>query len=62
MDNKAQEAARYVATTYDRLGFILKHDPRLQQEILEWKADVIADMWMMTRLVIKKKWRMRNPQ
>jgi len=62
VDNKTQEAARYVATTYDRLGFILKHDPKLEQEVLEWNADVIADMWMMTRLLVKKKWRMRNPQ
>ena len=62
LDNKTQEAARYVATTYDRLGFILKHDSKLEQEILEWNGDVIADMWMMTRLLIKKKWRMRNPQ
>jgi hypothetical protein len=35
LDNKTQEAARYVATTYDRLGFILKHDSNLEQEILE---------------------------
>jgi hypothetical protein len=62
VDNRTQEAARYVATTYDRLGFILKHDPKLEQEVLEWNADVIADMWMMTRLLVKKKWRMRNPQ
>ena len=62
VDNKTQEAARYVATTYDRLGFILKHDPKLEREVLEWNADIIADMWMMTRLLVKKKWRMRNPQ
>jgi hypothetical protein len=62
VDNKTQEAARYVATTYDRLGFILKHDPRLEEDVLEWNFDVIADMWMMTRLLVKKKWRMRNPQ
>jgi hypothetical protein len=62
VDNKTLEAARYVATTYDRLGFILKHDPMLEQEILDWNADVIADMWKMTRLLVKKKWRLRNPQ
>jgi len=61
VDNRTQEAVRYVATTYDRLGFILKHDPKLEQEILEWNADIIADMWMMTRILIKKKWRLRNP-
>jgi hypothetical protein len=61
IDDKTQEAARYVATTYDRLGFILKHDPKLEEEVLEWNAEVIADMWTMTRLLIKRKWRMRNP-
>jgi hypothetical protein len=61
LDNRTQEAARYVATTYDRLGFILKHDHKLEQEVLEWNADIIADMWLMTRLLVKKKWRMRNP-
>lgn len=30
LDEKTQEAARYIATTYDRLGFILKHDPKLE--------------------------------
>jgi hypothetical protein len=62
LDERTQDAARFVATTYDRLGFILKHDPKLEQEILDWNADVIADMWMMTRLLVKKKWRMRNPK
>ncbi|HEY7734198.1 MAG TPA: hypothetical protein VIB07_05340 [Nitrososphaera sp.] len=61
IDNKTQEAARYVATTYDRLGFILKHDPKLEEEVLAWNAEVIADMWTMTRLLITKKWRKRNP-
>lgn len=61
VDNRTQEAARYVATTYDRLGFVLKRDLKLEQEILEQNADVIADMWLMTRLFVKKKWRMRNP-
>ena|ERR1051326_832606 len=61
LDEKTQEAARYIATTYDRLGFILKHDPGLEKEILEWNGDVIADMWLMTRSLIKKKLRIRNP-
>jgi hypothetical protein len=62
LDDRTLEAARFVATTYDRLGLILKHDPDLEQEVLEWNADVIADMWLMTRLLVKKKWRLRNPR
>ncbi len=61
IDEKTREAARYVATTYDRLGFILKHDPNLENEILRWQGDVIADMWHLTRPLIVKKWRLRNP-
>jgi len=60
IDEKTQEAARYIATTYDRLGFILRHDQYLEKEILEWNGEVIADMWLMTRTIIKKKWRIRN--
>lgn len=62
LDDKTQEAARYVATTYDRLGFILRHDPGLEKEILDWNGDVIADMWIITRPLIKDRWRMRNPR
>jgi hypothetical protein len=61
LDEKTQDAARFIATTYDRLGFVLKHDPRLEREILEWNGDVIADMWLMTRQLIIKKLRARNP-
>ena len=61
LDEKTQEAARFIATTYDRLGFILQHDPVLENEILEWNRDVIADMWLMTRQLIMKKLRIRNP-
>jgi hypothetical protein len=61
IDEKTWEAARYVATTYDRLGFILKHDPALEKEILEWHGDVIADMWEVTGPLVMEKWRKRNP-
>ncbi len=58
---RTQEAARYIATTYDRLGFILKHDDSLEKEVLGWNGDVIADMWRLTGALVKKKWRSRNP-
>lgn len=61
IDERTWEAARYIATTYDRLGFILRHDPALEKEILEWHGDVIADMWRITARLIKEKWRKRNP-
>lgn len=61
IDEKTQEAARYIATTYDRLGFILRHDEQLEKEVLGWNGDVISDMWCVTGELIKKKWRSRNP-
>jgi hypothetical protein len=59
---KTWEAARYIATTYDRLGFILRHDSALEAEILGWQGDVIVDMWKVTRPLIQEKWRKRTPR
>lgn len=59
IDEKSEEAARYVATTYDRLGFILKNDAELEKSIIGWHSDTIIEMWLLTRHLIKK-WRNRN--
>lgn len=55
-----EEAARNVASVYDRLGFILKHDKELEDEFIQWKGYVIADMWLLTKDLVTKKWRSRN--
>lgn len=34
IDEKSEEASRYVATTYDRLGFILRNDVELEESII----------------------------
>ena len=60
IDSETEEAARYVATTYDRLGFILRHDKELEEEVLQWHGYVIVDMWMLTGDLIMKKWRQRS--
>ncbi|HEY7108211.1 MAG TPA: hypothetical protein VH415_02165 [Nitrososphaeraceae archaeon] len=60
IDLETEEAARNVATTYDRLGFILKHDKELEDEFLQWQSYVIADIWMLTKELVTKKWRKRN--
>jgi hypothetical protein len=60
IDLDTEEAARNVATTYDRLGFILKHDKELEDEFLQWQSYVIADIWMLTKELVTKKWRKRN--
>lgn len=59
IDEKSEEAARYVATTYDRLGFILKNDVELEESIIGWHSDTIIDIWLLTRHLIKK-WIQRN--
>jgi hypothetical protein len=60
IDPATEEAARNVASTYDRLGFILKHVKELEDEFIQWQSYVIADMWLYTKDLINKKWRTRN--
>ena len=60
IDIATEDAARYVATTYDRLGFILKHDKELEDEFINWQSYVIADAWQLTKALVTKKWRTRN--
>lgn len=60
IDPATEEAARNVASTYDRFGFILKHDKELEDEFIQWQSYVIADMWLYTKNLINKKWRTRN--
>jgi hypothetical protein len=60
IDPATEEAARNVASTYDRLGFILKHDKELEDEFIQWQSYVIADMWLYTKDLITKKWRSKN--
>ena len=60
VDMATEEAARNVASAYDRLGFILKHDKELEDEFIQWQSYVIADMWLLTKDLVTKKWRSRN--
>lgn len=60
LDVATEDAARNVASNYDRLGFILKHDKELEDEFIQWQSYVIADMWLLTRELVIKKWRSKN--
>ena len=60
LDMATEDAARNVASTYDRLGFILKHDKELEDEFIQWQSYVIADMWLLTKDLVTKKWRSKN--
>ncbi|HEX6378106.1 MAG TPA: hypothetical protein VFZ60_03390 [Nitrososphaeraceae archaeon] len=60
LDMATEDAARNVASNYDRLGFILKHDKELEDELIQWQSYVIADMWLLIRELITKKWRSKN--
>ena len=60
IDPATEEAARNVASTYDKLAFILKHDNELEDEFIQWQSYVIADVWLYTKDFVNKKWRKRN--
>ena len=60
LDVATEDATTNVASTYDRLGFILKHDKELEDEFVQWQSYVIADMWLLTRDLVTKKWRSKN--
>ena len=60
LDVATEDAARNVASNYDRLGFILKHDKELEDEFIQWQSYVIADMWLLIRELVTKKWRSKN--
>lgn len=60
LDVATEEAARNVASNYDRLGFILRHDKELEDEFIQWQSYVIADMWLLIRELVTKKWRSKN--
>jgi hypothetical protein len=60
LDVATEDAARNVASNYDRLGFILKHDKELENEFIQWQSYVIADMWLLIRELVTKKWRSKN--
>jgi len=62
LDDQTEKAARYVAVAYDKLGFILKHDEDLENRVLEWHGDDIAEMWTMLQPVVKNIWRKRKPR
>ena len=60
LDVATEDAARNVASNYDRLGFILKHDKELEDEFIQWQTYVIADIWLLIRDLVTKKWRSKN--
>ena len=60
LDMATEDAARNVASNYERLGFILKHDKELEDEFIQWQSYVIADMWLLIRELVIKKWRSKN--
>ena len=60
LDMATEDAARDVASNYERLGFILKHDKELEDEFIQWQSYVIADMWLLIRELVIKKWSSKN--
>jgi hypothetical protein len=48
--------AREVAVAYDRVGFVLKHYPAMEVEILEWNGSTISEMWKMLGPLVLHRW------
>jgi hypothetical protein len=48
--------AREVAVAYDRVGFVLKHYPAMEVEILEWNGPTISEMWKRLEPLVLHKW------
>lgn len=56
-DEVPYHEANWVAVTYDRASLILRKNPTLLKEVLDFQGDVIEDMWLRLRPLIIKKWR-----
>ena len=57
LDEELYEHARYVAATYDWLGFILDEDDDLQEKMMDTHGDTIAAMWKMLARIVTEKFR-----
>ena len=51
------EAGRYVASAYDRVGFFVSHNKKLTDEYLKWQGDVILEMWDILGPWVEGPWR-----
>jgi hypothetical protein len=57
---EVEDAGRYVASTYDRVGFFVSHNKKLTDEYLRWQGDVILEMWDILGPWIQGPWRDEN--
>jgi|GEM_PF-6259859 hypothetical protein len=54
---EVEDAGRYVASAYDRVGFFVSHNNKLTDEYLRWQGDVILEMWDILGPWVEGPWR-----
>jgi len=52
-----EEQGRYIADVYDRIGIIVKDDPKVEEELLENYGEVIGILWKSLGRFVQEKWR-----
>ena len=52
-----EEAGRYIASAYDRIGFYLWRNQKLTSDFLQWQGDVVLEMWDILGEWVTKHWR-----
>ena len=60
LPSEVEDAGRYVASTYDRVGFFVSHNKKLTDEYVRWQGDVILEMWDILGPWIEGPWRDEN--
>ena len=61
LDMATEDAARNVASTYDRLGFILKHDKELEDEFVQWQRLCYCRYVVTNKRSSKQKMAVKKP-
>jgi len=52
-----EDAGRYIASAYDRIGFYLWKHQRLTSDFLQWQGDVVLEMWSILGDWVRNYWR-----
>jgi hypothetical protein len=57
LPNSIENAGKYVASVYDRVGFFLMRNDKLTEDFLNWQGDVVLEMWDIVGDWVTKRWR-----
>lgn len=60
LPNSIENAGKYVASVYDRVGFFLMRNNKLTEDFLNWQGDTVLEMWDIIGNWVTKRWRGEN--